>query len=86
MREMTLLIVKHVDTEGPGIIEVYLRKGRIPYQILNLESDECFPKLDDLTHIVLLGGPMNVYEEDRYPFLIRKIFLSKGLSREGSEF
>lgn len=82
MREMTLLIVKHVDIEGPGIIEARLREKRIPHQILNLESNEGFPKLDDLTHVILLGGPMNVYEEDRYPFLKQEdLFIKEAIQR-----
>ena len=66
---MNVLIIKHVDIEGPGLIEYCLRQEKIPYQILNLKTGVRFPKLDDLNHIVILGGPMNVYEEDRYPFL-----------------
>jgi len=82
MRKMNLLFVKHVDIEGPGITEACLRKKDIPYQILNLESNDHFPKLDDLTHIVLLGGPMNVYEEDQYPFLRHEdLFIKEAIQR-----
>ncbi len=66
---MNGLIIKHVDIEGPGLIEDCLRQEKIPYQILTLEPGLPLPKLDNLSHIVILGGPMNVYEEDRYPFL-----------------
>jgi GMP synthase-like glutamine amidotransferase len=66
---MDVLIIKHIDVEGPGLIEHCLRQGKIPYQILDLRPSVRFPRLEDTTHIVLLGGPMNVYEEERYPFL-----------------
>jgi GMP synthase-like glutamine amidotransferase len=66
---MNTLVIKHVDVEGPGLIEYCLRQEKIPYQILDLKPSVRFPKLEDITHIVLLGGPMNVYEEERYPFL-----------------
>ena len=65
---MNILIIKHVDIEGPGLIENCLKQENILYQILNLNSNIHLPKLDDLTHIVLLGGPMNAYKEDRYPW------------------
>ncbi|OGP89586.1 MAG: hypothetical protein A2156_13840 [Deltaproteobacteria bacterium RBG_16_48_10] len=79
---MNVLIVKHAEIEGPGVIEEYLKQGKIPYQILNLESDVRFPRLDDLTHIILLGGPMNVYEEDRYPFLkYEDLFIKEAIQR-----
>jgi GMP synthase-like glutamine amidotransferase len=66
---MSVLIIKHVEIEGPGLVEDCLKGERIPYQIINLESGIHLPKLDDFSAVVILGGPMNVYEEDRYPFL-----------------
>ncbi|MGB9628551.1 MAG: type 1 glutamine amidotransferase [Thermodesulfobacteriota bacterium] len=64
-----VLIIKHIEVEGPGLIEPFLKKEKVPFQILNLETEPNLPKLNDLTHIIMLGGPMNVYEEDQYPFL-----------------
>jgi len=79
---MNVLIIKHIDIEGPGLIGHSLTQEKIPYQILNLSTGAHFPKLDDLTHIVLLGGPMNVYEEDRYPFLrAEDIFIKEAIQR-----
>jgi len=79
---MTVLIVQHVDAEGPGLIECCLKQERIPHQILNLQKATRLPKLDGLSHIVLLGGPMNVYEEARYPFLRDEdLFIKEAIQR-----
>ncbi len=79
---MNVLIIRHVEVEGPGLIEDCLRKDNIPYQILDLEFNPRFPKLDGFTHIILLGGPMNVYEEDRYPFLKNEdLFIKEAIQR-----
>ena len=79
---VNVLVMKHVDIEGPGLIEDCLRQEKIPYQILTLESGLHLPKLDDFTHLVILGGPMNVYEEDRYPFLrIEDLFIKEAIQR-----
>ena len=79
---MNVLIVKHVEVEGPGLIEECLTDHHIPYRILDLEFDPRFPKVDDFTHIVLLGGPMNVYEEDRYSFLKPEdLFIKEAIQR-----
>jgi GMP synthase (glutamine-hydrolysing) len=79
---MTVLIVKHIDIEGPGLIEYCLKKEKIPYRILNLTPRVHFPKLEEITHIVLLGGSMNVYEDDRYPFLREEdLFIKEALQR-----
>ena len=79
---MDALIIKHVVIEGPGLIEYCLRKEKIPYWIINLEGGDPLPKLDPLSLIILLGGPMNVYEEDRYPFLKDEdLFIKEAIQR-----
>jgi len=79
---MNVLIIKHIEIEGPGLIEDCLRQEKTPYQILTLEPGLPLPKLDNLSHIVILGGPMNVYEEDRYPFLKDEdLFIKEAIQR-----
>jgi GMP synthase-like glutamine amidotransferase len=79
---MNVLIVKHVDIEGPGLIELCLKQRTIPYRVICLETGDPLPKPDAFTHIVLLGGPMNVYEEDRYPFLRGEdLFIKEAIQR-----
>ena len=79
---MNALIIKHVDIEGPGLIEYCLKQEKISYQILDLKAGVHLPKLDGFTHIVFLGGPMNVYEEDRYPFLRDEdLFIKEAIQR-----
>ena len=79
---MNVLIIKHVEIEGPGLIEYHLNRKKIPYKILNLKPGVHFPKLDGFTHIIFLGGPMNVYEEDCYPFLRDEdLFIKEAIQR-----
>jgi GMP synthase-like glutamine amidotransferase len=79
---MNVLIIKHIDVEGPGLIEHCLKRGKIPYQVLDLKPSIRFPRLEGITHIVFLGGPMNVYEEDRYPFLRDEdLFIKEAIQR-----
>jgi GMP synthase-like glutamine amidotransferase len=79
---MNVLIVKHIEIEGPGLIEYCLKHEKIPYQILTLNPSVRLPKPDDFTHIVILGGPMNVYEEDHYPFLREEdLFIKEAIQR-----
>ena len=79
---VNVLVMKHVDIEGPGLIEDCLKQEKIPFQTLSLESCPHLPKLDNFTHLVILGGPMNVYEEDRYTFLREEdLFIKEGIQR-----
>jgi GMP synthase (glutamine-hydrolysing) len=66
---MRVLIIKNVGKEGPGTIEDYLKVLRATYQIINLYEGEKAPDPSGFSHLVVMGGPMAVYEMDRYPFL-----------------
>jgi len=79
---VNVLIIKHVEIEGPGLIEYYLNQKKILYQVINLEKGVRFPELGGLRHVIILGGPMNVYEEDRYPFLRGEdLFIKESIQR-----
>jgi len=79
---MDVLIVKHIEVEGPGLFGECLKEERIPYQTLTLGTGSNLPPLDNLSHILLLGGPMNVYEEDRHPFLREEdLFIKEAIQR-----
>ena len=79
---MNVLILKHAPMEGPGLIEEVLRKQNIPYQIHDLYLNASLPKPEAFSHVIILGGPMNVYEEDQYPFLKKEdLFLKEAIQR-----
>lgn len=65
-----ILYLKHVDIEGPETIAPFFEKNGYASQVLELYNGAVFPqKLDGIDAVICLGGPMNVYEEDKYPFL-----------------
>ncbi len=64
-----ILVIKHIDIEGLGNIEKPL-SGYDDLRIVDLSKGGSLPTdLFDIKAIISLGGPMNVYEEDKYPFL-----------------
>lgn len=65
-----ILIIKHIDIEGPGTLGEYLQEHHEPYTIVELGAGEELPQdISSYKAIVVLGGPMNVDEENVYPFL-----------------
>jgi GMP synthase-like glutamine amidotransferase len=66
---MNVLIVKNIPIEGPGTIEDFLREEGIPYRIVEFSKDEIVKSSKDYTHLVVMGGPMAVYEMERHPWL-----------------
>ncbi len=73
MREKDVLIVKNHPLEGPGTIETYLKDRGIRYQIIENYRDEGDIEVEEFSHLVILGGPMGVYERDNYPFLNKEL-------------
>jgi GMP synthase (glutamine-hydrolysing) len=72
---MSVLIIKNTTSEGPGTIKDHLREAPLTYFERDLEAGELLPDLDDFSHLVVMGGPMAVYEMHRYPFLINEALL-----------
>jgi len=84
---MKILIIKHVENEGPVTIGEYLKKNKIDSEPVELWRGDEFP--DDLTGIssvVCLGGPMNVYDEDKHPFLKKEDVFIKETMKKGIPF
>jgi len=65
-----ILIVKHIDIEGPGTLGDFLKDQEEPFCIVELGAGEELPQdLKIFKAVVVLGGPMNVDEEERFSFL-----------------
>ena len=69
---MHVLIIKNVFSEGPGTIADYLGAEKIPWSICDLSIGDAVPAPDSFTHLVIMGGPMAVYEMHRYSYLVKE--------------
>ena len=67
---MNILIMEHVESEGPGTFGTFLENRGAKLHVARLYAGDPLPSdLDRFAAIVSMGGPMNVYEEEAYPFL-----------------
>lgn len=64
-----ILIFKHVSFEGPGTFSEELNKRGLKYREVNLYEGGAPKNLEGCGGLIIMGGPMNVYEEAEYPFL-----------------
>lgn len=69
---MNVLILKNTLSEGPGSIDGFLRQEKLPNRVIETHAGEELPGLSSFSHLVVLGGPMAVYEMPQYPFLVRE--------------
>jgi GMP synthase (glutamine-hydrolysing) len=63
------LVLQHVAVEGPGAIGAALRRRGVALRTVRLFAGEPVPAACDADALVVMGGPMGVYEDDRHPHL-----------------
>ncbi len=66
---MRALVIMHVESEGPGVFGELLQAAGAEVRIARLHLGDALPAVDSIDAVLSMGGPMNVYEEPRYPFL-----------------
>jgi GMP synthase-like glutamine amidotransferase len=70
------LVVEHADRETPGLVGQALEAKGIGMQVARVHRGEAVPReLGDAVGLLVMGGPMGVYEADRYPHLRDEIRL-----------
>ncbi len=75
VRALRVLVIEHAAEEGPGTIaeEVLARGGSLNFT--RVWMGEKPPPLGEFDVLVLMGGPMGVYETEHYPFLKEEMAL-----------
>ncbi len=80
---MHTVILKNIRSEGPGTITKYLDKAGLPYDVLEPEEVSTLASLEGYDALVVLGGPMAVYEAKGHPQVTASLRLIKeALQRE----
>jgi GMP synthase (glutamine-hydrolysing) len=81
MTRKNLFILEHEESEGPGIFEPLVRTAGFSPEKIKLFRGETIPRKEKPSGVLIMGGPMNVYEEAAWPFLRDEhIFLQQCLS------
>lgn len=67
---MALIVFEHDPLESPARLGAVLRDSGHKLRVIELHAgDPLPPDLDDVDGLVSLGGPMNVDEENQYPWM-----------------
>ncbi len=69
-------MLQHAEPEGPGLVGEILRKRGLAVDVIKVFKGERVPAaLSGHVALLVMGGPMGVYEVERYPFLRDEIEL-----------
>lgn len=61
--------LQHVDFEGLGTIDEWVREKRHTLSCTRLFAGESVPPLDSFDLLIVMGGPMGVHDQGEYPWL-----------------
>lgn len=77
---MKLHWLQHVPFEGPGTIEAWARQRGARIQCTRWHAGETAPDPADIDLLVIMGGPMGIYDEAEYPWLAQeKAFIRRAI-------
>lgn len=82
-----ILYIKHINLEGPETLGAFFARQGFSSKTVEVWDGEALPEdLSGIQAVVALGGPMNVYEEEQYPFLKQDHLFIQKVLEEGLPF
>ena len=66
---MHLLVLQHARVEHPGILRNFLREDGHSWDAVELDEGQDLPSIDGYDGLWVMGGPMDVWQEDAHPWL-----------------
>ena len=67
---MRILVLQHVEIEHPAIFRSFLDEDGHDWTPVQLGSGAALPPIDGYDALWVMGGPMDVWEEDQHPWLV----------------
>ncbi len=84
---MDILVLQHARVEHPGAFREYLAEDGHNVTAIELDEGEEIPGLDGFDALWVLGGPMDVWEEDAHPWLAgEKALIREAVAKRGMPF
>jgi GMP synthase-like glutamine amidotransferase len=83
---MKIHYLQHVPFEGLGSIEAWIVDRHHSLSATRFYDNEALPNVEDIDWLIVMGGSMNIYEDDRYPWLTEeKQFIEQAIKQNKAE-
>lgn len=82
---MHILVLQHERVEHPGIFRQFLKEDGHSWTAIELDEGEALPEtFDGIDALWVMGGPMDVWQENEYPWLVaEKAFIKEAVEGRG---
>jgi len=67
---MKILVLQHLEVEHPGVFRDFLREDGFTRTTVELDQGEAIPDLEPFDLMMVMGGPQDTWQEDRFPWLV----------------
>lgn len=67
-----VLVFKHMASQNPGIFREFAADFGIAFHEIDLHAGDAIPNLENFDGLWVMGGSMNAWEEDKFPWLIEE--------------
>ena len=69
---MHILVFQHIECEHPGMFRKYLTELGVKWDVVELDQGQPIPNLNPYDALWVMGGPMDVWDVEEYPWLIQE--------------
>jgi GMP synthase-like glutamine amidotransferase len=66
---MKILVFQHLRVEHSGIFAAFWREAGHSEHVVELDEGEVIPDLENFDMLAVMGGPMDVWQEEAHPWL-----------------
>jgi len=71
---LSVLVFQHEPDDGPGYLGEALNRRGARLTTVRLDKGESVPDITPYDMLLVMGGVMNVYQEDKYPWLMEETY------------
>ena len=68
-RDPIILVFKHMSCQNPGIFRDYAPDRKVQFEEIDLYRGDSIPDIRNFDALWVMGGSMNVWEEQEFPWL-----------------
>jgi len=80
LKKLKIHYLQHVHFEGLSSIEPYLLGKGYNLSVTHLYLGEALPSIEDFDWLIVMGGPMGIYDHADYPWLVaEKVFIKQAI-------
>jgi len=80
---LRIQIFQHVEFEGPALIGDWAAQNKHHITLTRFFAGDALPEIGSFDLLIVLGGPMGVYDVEQYPWLEKEIdFIREVLNRK----